>query len=300
MSQLIVIIGATASGKTNLGIRLAKHFGTDIISSDSRQFYKEMSIGTAKPTEDELNTAKHHFINHLSIHNDYSVGNYEKDAIALIENLFQTKDKLILLGGSGLFINAVLYGLDDFPRVSQIVKDKYISLLNQNGIAFLQEELKEKDPKYYEEVDVQNPHRLIRALSVIEVGGKPFSNYRNQSPKKRNFEPIIIYLDWEREFLYYRINRRVDMMMEEGLLEEALQLYPFRHLNALQTVGYQELFDYFDKKSTLDEAIGLIKRNSRRYAKRQMTWFRKIDNKHSFKPDKVDEIIQLIEMSSDN
>ncbi len=296
-NYLIVIAGPTASGKTALGISLAQHWNTSIISCDSRQFYKELNIGTAKPSQEELQAAPHFFIHNKSIHEPYSVGDYETEVIPFLEQQFQKQNPLILLGGSGLFINAVLFGLDDFPDVSDEIKAYYVQKEKEEGIIALQKELQEKDLPYYNEVDISNPHRLIRALSVIRASGKPFSFFRNQKPKSRNFIPIIINLEWDREELYDRINRRVDIMMEEGQLEEAQSLSGLQHLNALQTVGYQELFDYFDNKTSLEEAINLIKRNSRRYAKRQMTWFRKMENAKSFHPSQLEEIIAYIAAS---
>ncbi len=299
-NYLIVIAGPTASGKTSLGIQLSQHFNAPILSADSRQFYKEMSIGTAKPTHDELNAAPHHFIDTLSIQDDYSVGDYEKDAITLLDKKFSKNNIAILLGGSGLYIKAVLEGLDVFPEVKESIKNYYIQLHLKEGVEVLQNELKEKDPIFYQKVDIQNPHRLIRALSVIKASGKPFSNFQNQEKKNRNFEPIIINLQWEREELYKRINDRVDLMMENGQLEEARSLFHLKDLNALQTVGYQELFEFFDQKISLVEAIELIKRNSRRYAKRQMTWFRKMENSVSFHPSKLQDILNYIASKLNN
>lgn len=292
---LIVIAGPTASGKTSLGIRLAQKYGTAILSADSRQFYKEMSIGTAKPTPEELAAAQHFFIDNLSIHDEYTVGQYEKDAISLLENLFKTKDIVLLVGGSGLFIKAVLEGLDKFPEVPQSVRNKWSKIAETEGIEKLQNLLQKQDSEYYREVDIHNPHRLIRALSVIEVSGKPFSSFRNKSGKKRNFIPINIKLNWEREILYQRINLRVDQMMEQGLLAEANGLYHLKDLNALQTVGYQEFFDFFDGNISQEEAVELLKRNTRRYAKRQMTWLRKMENSAFFHPSEYENIVDYIE-----
>ncbi|MGK0388625.1 MAG: tRNA dimethylallyltransferase [Maribacter sp.] len=297
---LIVIVGATASGKTSLGIRLAQKYDTVILSADSRQFYREMSIGTAKPTEEELVAAPHHFIDNLSIHDKYSVGDYEKEAITLLDEIFETKDVALMVGGSGLFIKSVLEGLDEFPDVPNEIKEKLIQLEKEEGIEALQNMLKEKDPNYFSEVDIHNPHRLIRALSVIEASGKPFSSFRNQAAKKRNFQAIIIQLDWEREKLYERINQRVDLMLEAGLLDEVKSLLPLKYLNALQTVGYQEIFDYLDNNISKEEAIRLVKRNSRRYAKRQMTWLRKMENTKAFLPSDLDKIASYLDTIIDN
>jgi tRNA dimethylallyltransferase len=288
--QLIVIGGPTASGKTGVAIQLAQAFNTCILSADSRQFYREMSIGTAKPSPEELQQAPHHFINSLSIHDSYSVGDYERDALALLQELFQKKSKVILTGGSGLFIRAVCEGLDEFPDVPEETLKAITQLYENEGLSALQQRLKKLDPDYYQEVDLQNSRRLIRALSVCKASGRPFSSFRQGGKKTRPFQPFYISLEWERTQLYERINRRVDQMMAEGLLEEAQQLHPHRHLKSLQTVGYQELFDYFDGLHSLDRAVELIKQNTRRYAKRQLTWFRKRDHWHRFRVDQVEEI----------
>lgn len=273
--HLIVIGGPTASGKTAFAIRLARHFRTSIISADSRQFYREMSIGTAKPTEQELAQAPHHFIGNLSIEKEYSVGDFERDALRLLEELFRERDVVILAGGSGLYVKAICEGLDEFPEVPTEVRDAVEEEYREKGLAFLQAEVKRIDPGYYEEVDRQNPHRLIRALAVFGASGKPFSHFRKAGGQPRPFTPIYLQLYWPRRELYHRIDQRVEQMMGGGLLEEARALYPRRALTALQTVGYQELFDYFDGAVSLETAIGLIQRNSRRYAKRQLTWHRR-------------------------
>jgi len=274
---LISIIGPTAIGKTALAIRLATIFDTDIISADSRQFFKEMKIGTAVPTSEELNVAKHHFIGHKSISDEYSVGHFEEEAIPLINKLFEKKNALILVGGSGLYIDAVLFGLDKFPEVDAKYRLQLDALLRENGIEALHKLLQEKDPVYLEKVDRNNPHRLIRALEVCLSSGKPYSSFLNQKKIKRNFQHLIIGLETEREKLYRRINKRVDQMVSDGLEAEAKSLYPYKQLNALQTVGYQEFFDFFDGKISKVEAIESIKQNTRRFAKRQITWFKKYD-----------------------
>lgn len=291
---LIVIGGPTAAGKTSIAIRIANHFGIEILSADSRQFYREMSIGTAKPNTAELAEAPHHFINNLSIQDSYSVGDYEKEALRKLEQLMEGYEAAILVGGSGLYIRAVCEGLDEFPEVPEPIKQELIDQFEQEGLAPLQASLKELDPQYYAEVDTANPHRLIRALSVIKASGEPFSKFRNQAPKERPFEIIKIVLEMDRVELYDRINQRVDQMLEDGLMEEAKSLHPFRHLNALQTVGYEELFNHFEDKTSLEEAIELIKRNSRRYAKRQMTWFRKKKDWQRFSPSDVDGILSYL------
>ena len=291
---LIVIGGPTAIGKTSVAIRVANYFGIEIISADSRQFYKEMNIGTAKPTVAELAQAPHHFINNLSIKEAYSVGDYEREVLDKLEELLEGYEAAILTGGSGLFIRAICEGLDEFPNVPDSIREELTAKWEAQGIEQLQSTLQEKDPLYYAEVDINNPHRLIRALSVIEASGKPFSNFRNQAPKERPFEIVPILLEMDRALLYERINQRVDMMMEAGLLEEARSLHPLRHLNALQTVGYEELFNYFEAKTSLEEAVELIKRNSRRYAKRQMTWFRKKTHWQRFDAQDIDGLLQVL------
>ncbi|MDP2061296.1 MAG: tRNA (adenosine(37)-N6)-dimethylallyltransferase MiaA [Flavobacteriaceae bacterium] len=274
---LISIIGPTAIGKTALAIRLATIFDTDIISADSRQFFKEMKIGTAAPTSEEMVAAKHHFIGHKSISDEYSVGHFEEEAIPLINKLFENKNALILVGGSGLYIDAVLFGLDKFPEVDAKYRLQLDALLRENGIEALQKLLQQKDPVYLEKVDRNNPHRLIRALEVCLSSGKPYSSFLNQKKIKRDFQHLIIGLETEREKLYQRINKRVDQMVSDGLEAEAKSQYPNKQLNALQTVGYQEFFDFFDGKISKEEAIESIKQNTRRFAKRQITWFKKYD-----------------------
>lgn len=292
---LITIVGPTAVGKTSIGIQLANHFKTEIISADSRQFYQEMEIGTAKPSHDELKRAKHHFINNLSVKDDYSVGDYEREALATITDFFTEKDLLVMVGGSGLFVDAVCYGLDDLPKVPPRIREELNLLYHHEGIAMLQEELAKLDPDYYKIVDLQNPQRLIRALEVIRATGKAFSSFRNRAPKKRPFDVLKIGLDLPREEVYQRIDRRMDQMIEAGLFEEAKRLYPFRAFNALQTVGYQEIFGFFDGDYDRAEAIRLLKRNSRRYAKRQLTWFKKDQSTKWFIPTEVSTIIEYIE-----
>lgn len=273
--KLIVVGGPTASGKTALAIELAQQFGTEIVSADSRQFYKEMSIGTAKPTPHELAQAKHHFIDNLSIHDSYSVGDFERDALAVLKTIFEKNDTAIMVGGTGLYIRAVCEGLDEFPDVPLSIRQEFEAIFEKEGLEPLQKLLEEVDYKYFTEVDIHNSVRLIRALSVWKVSGQPFSSFRSATKVVRDFEPVFKTIDLPRPVLYDRINRRVDMMMSEGLLEEARKLYPFKHLNALQTVGYTELFAHFDGQLTLEEAVDKIKQHSRNYAKRQTTWFKK-------------------------
>jgi tRNA dimethylallyltransferase len=293
---LIIVGGATATGKTALGIQLAQHFNTEILSCDSRQFYKEMTIGTAKPNSEELAAAPHHFIGHLSIQQNYNAGDFERDALDLLKSLFEKKNQIILVGGSGLFIRALCEGLDEFPNISESTKQAVQNLFEEQGIEALQKELKETDPVYYEKVDLKNPVRLIRALNVIKESGKPFSSFQNQKKPPRTFKPNYINLTMDREVLYQRINQRVDLMMEAGLLEEVKQLIPYRNQNSLQTVGYQEFMDFFDGKSSLEEAVELVKRNSRRYAKRQMTWFRKNEHWKSFTKNDWKDILDYIKL----
>lgn len=272
---LISVVGTTAIGKTALGIKLAKYYGAEIISADSRQFFKEMEIGTAVPNKEELLAAKHHFIQNLSIFDTYSVGDFERDALKEIEELHQNNDVVILLGGSGLYLDAVLKGLDYFPNVDNNIRKDLKLSLEQNGIEFLQRQLKELDLTSYNILAIDNPQRLIRALEICIGSGKPYSSFLNKKKGKRNFTPIKIGLTADREIIYDRINQRVDIMMENGLLNEATSLYPNKDLNALQTVGYRELFNYFDKQFTLEFAISEIKKNTRRFAKRQLTWFKR-------------------------
>lgn len=291
---LIVIGGATASGKTAFAIRAARHFQTEILSSDSRQFYKEMVIGTAKPTEEELAAASHHFISHLSVQQPYSVGDFERDALACLQSIFETRNVAVMTGGSGLYIKAVCEGLNVFPDVPEAIQQEVQELFERSGITALQDELKQSDPKYFSEVDINNPSRLIRAVSVCRASGQAFSTYRNRPLKPRNFQPVYIQLDWPRTTLYQRIDQRVSHMMELGLETEARTLYPYRHLQALQTVGYQELFDYFDNKTSLDEAIALIRQHSRNYAKRQLTWFRRDGFWQIFHPEQWQDFLNFV------
>lgn len=280
---LIVIEGPTASGKTALAIAIAQHFDAEILSCDSRQFFKEMTIGTAKPDAEELAAATHHFVDCLSIEESYNIGDYERDALRFLKTYYQQNNIAIMVGGSGLYIRAVCEGIDKYPEVNKEIRLALNQELETNGIEALQRELAQLDPAYYRTVDLSNPHRLIRALEICRGTGQPFSSFQGKHQTSRPFEVIKIGIDWNRAELYDRINRRVDLMMEAGLLEEARKLYPKRHLNALQTVGYREFFDYFDELTTLAEAIELVKRNTRRYAKRQLTWLRKEKSLHWIK-----------------
>lgn len=283
MSKLLItVVGPTAIGKTALSIKLARHYQTEIISADSRQFFKEMHIGTAVPTQEELAGAPHHFIQHLSIEDPYNAGQFEKDALAKIDELHKTHDTLILVGGSGMYVNAVLDGLDAFPEVTSAAKKQVAHLYQEEGITALQELLLKKDPDYYKEVDLNNAQRVMRALEVCLSASQPFSSYRNQPKPKRNFKSIKIGLTADRELMYDRINKRVDLMMEAGLLEEVRGLLSRKHLNALQTVGYKELFEHLEGHTTLDQAVENIKTNTRRFAKRQLTWNRRDTKIHWF------------------
>ncbi|MFC4740520.1 tRNA (adenosine(37)-N6)-dimethylallyltransferase MiaA [Flavobacterium ponti] len=280
-NYLIFIVGPTAIGKTALSIKLAQHFGCEILSCDSRQFFKEMKIGTAVPNDEELAAAKHHFIQNKSIFENYSVGDFEKEAIAKLDELFQKNHIQIVVGGSGLYVNAILQGFDDFPEVPNEIREKVRNQYEEKGLEFLQEKLQALDNNYYSTLlkenpqTLQNPQRMMRFVEVCLASNLPYSSFLNQKKNQRNFTPIIVGLEAEREIMYNRINQRVDIMMSEGLLEEAKNVYPNKELNALQTVGYRELFDYFDGKTTLDFAIEQIKMNTRRFAKRQLTWFKR-------------------------
>ena len=272
---LICVVGPTAIGKTALSIKLAKYFDTEIISADSRQFYKEMNIGTAVPTKEELKQAKHHFIQHISIEESYSVGDFEREAIIKLGELFKKKGVVIMVGGSGLYVDAVTKGLDDFPEIDESIRIKLNQELETKGLDYLQDKLKKLDIDAYNKIALDNPRRVIRALEVCIQTGKPYSSFLQKKENKRSFDTIYIGLTAERKIIYDRINQRVDIMIKEGLVEEANNLIPKKHLNALETVGYKELFNYFDKEWTLDFAISEIKKNTRRFAKRQLTWYRK-------------------------
>ena len=281
-NYLISVVGATGIGKTALSIKLAKHFNSEIISCDSRQFYKEMNIGTAVPSAKELDTAKHHFIQNRSIFDDYSVGQFEKDALDTLDTLFSKNNIVIMVGGSGLYANAVINGLDYFPEVDANIRTTLNEKLLNEGMAPLQNELKALDIESFNTIEIENPHRLIRALEICIGTGKTYSEFKNKPKAKRNFIPIKIGLTADREIMYNRINQRVDIMMQAGLLDEAQSLYPNKKLNALQTVGYRELFEYFDGNCSLEFTIEEIKKNTRRFAKRQVTWNKKDQEIHWF------------------
>lgn len=277
---LVSIVGPTAIGKTKLAIGLAQHLSTEIISADSRQFYKELTIGTAVPSQVELQAVKHHFIQHKSIIDIYSVGDYERDAISLLNELFEENNTVVMVGGSGLYLDAVITGLDKFPKIDPKIRQELNNNLAEHGLIPLQEELKRLDPNYYSRVDIANPHRVIRALEVCKGTGSPYSFYLGKKKAPRSFKNFTVGLLADRKIIYERIDQRADMMIRQGLLEEVKRLYAFKAHNALQTVGYRELFGYLDGQYNLEFAIAEIKKNTRRFAKRQLTWYRK--NKEIF------------------
>lgn len=301
---LIVIAGPTAVGKTSLSITLAKHFSCPIISADSRQFFKEITIGTAKPSTDEMQGVVHYFIDSHSITDNYNVGKFEKDVLELLNELFKNHEQVIMVGGSGLYIDAVCNGFDELPEADENIRKQINSLMTTEGIDGLQQLLKKLDPVYYEQVDKQNPQRLSRALEVCLVSGKSYSSFRKETIKKRDFQIIKIGLTTSREVLYQRINDRVDQMMKDGLLDEVKRVEKYKHLNALQTVGYKELFDYLnetnisenpEQQQLLTKAVELIKQNTRRFAKRQLTWFRRDEQLKWFEPHEIPSILTYIE-----
>ncbi|MBD2700623.1 tRNA (adenosine(37)-N6)-dimethylallyltransferase MiaA [Spirosoma sp. BT702] len=280
MKTLLVVAGPTAVGKTTLCVQLARTLQTEIVSADSRQLYQELSIGTAKPTVEEMGDVPHHFIGSHSITDPVNAGRYERECLALLDGLFQKNDVVILSGGTGLYINAVCQGLDDMPIVDSALRERLLQRLQQDGLASLQQELRQLDPVYAETADLQNPIRVTRALEVCLSTGKPYSSYRRKKPAKRPFRSVLVTLERPRDELYTRIEKRIDTMLENGLIDEGRSLLPYRNLPALQTVGYQEVFPYLDGEYSYDDMVKLLKRNSRRYAKRQMTWFRNQGNYH--------------------
>jgi len=292
--KIVIIVGPTAIGKTALSIELANALNTEIISCDSRQFYKELKIGAAPPNAKELAAAKHHFIHHLSVTEDYNAGEFEINAIAKIKELHKTKDTIVVVGGSGLYIDAICKGFDKMPEIPEQIRIELNSKLNKQGLVWLQDEVKKVDPNFYATCDHQNPQRLLRALEVFIATGEPFSSYKSATPKERPFEIIKIGLTTDREILYKRINTRVDKMLENGLLEEVESLIPFQQRNALQTVGYKEIFAFYNNDCTLAKAVENIKQNTRRFAKRQLTWFRKDKNTTWFEPNQISDIKTFI------
>jgi tRNA dimethylallyltransferase len=291
---LLVIVGPTAVGKTGVAIALGKYLKTEIISADSRQIYRELNIGTAKPDSEELAAVKHHFINSHHIEQDYDAAQYGEDALSLINNLFESKDVLILCGGSGLYVKAVCEGFDDIPATPPDIREQIIKNYNENGLVWLQDKMKELDPDHYKNIDHQNPHRLIRALEVFIGTGASISTFQRNQKLNHHFEIIKIGLELPREELYLRIDSRMDAMVAKGLFKEAEELIEYKNKNALQTVGYQEIFDYLDKKYDYEEAVRLLKRNSRRYAKRQMTWFKRDGETEWFNPSDINGILKTI------
>jgi tRNA dimethylallyltransferase len=273
--KLIVVVGPTAVGKTAVAIQLAQHFQTEIISADSRQFYREMTIGTAKPLPEELARVTHHFIDSHSINAQYDAASYAEDALARVYKLFEMHDYVIVCGGSGLYVKALLEGFDDIPETPQAIREAISKQYKVSGLTWLQHEMKRLDPDYFERVDPQNPARLMRALEVVVATGRSIGSFQKKQKRELPFNVIKIGLELDREALYSRIDKRMDNMIEAGLFDEAEKLYPYRQHNALQTVGYQEIFDFMEGKYDKTEAIRLLKRNSRRYAKRQLTWFKR-------------------------
>ncbi len=293
---LIVIAGPTAVGKTDVAIQLALHFKTEIISADSRQFYREMSVGTAKPDTQQLGKVKHHFIGQLSIHDYYNVSKFENEVLELLKELFEKHNVVFLVGGSGLYIDAVCNGIDDFPDPAPELRSYLKGILLDEGISKLQEMLLSLDPEYFATVDVNNPNRLLRALEVCHTTGKKFSEQRLNNSKNRNFQIIKIGLKLPRPELFNRIGQRVDNMIDNGLVKEVEGLLLFRHLNALNTVGYKEIFEFLDENTSLQQAIENIKTNTRRYAKRQLTWFNRTSEYKWFEPSQLNEITNHITM----
>jgi len=283
--HLITIIGPTGIGKTNLAIKIANYFKTEIVSADSRQFYKEMNIGTAKPSNSELNSIKHHLINNKSINDDYNISDYEKDALNSINSIFNKNDIAILVGGSGLYINTILYGLDEIPEISNDIRNSLYLDLELKGIKKLQDQLKLLDPVSHDAIDINNPRRLIRALEVSISTGKSYSSFLKKKKKKRDFNIIVLGINQDRSELYNKIDTRVDNMVESGLIREAKELYSLKSLKALNTIGYSEVFNYIENKYSLEECISEIKKNTRRYAKRQLTWFKSIDKVEWITPE---------------
>ena len=292
---LVVVVGPTGSGKTDLAVALARHFKTEIISTDSRQFYRGMPIGTAQPTAEQLAAVPHHFIADRLPEEELSAGGYEREALERLESLFERHDVVVAVGGSGLYIDALCDGFDELPCDTAEIRAELMERLANEGLESLVEELRERDEAYWQVVDRHNPARVVRALEVCIASGKPYSEQRTATKRERPFRVVKIGVLWEREVLYERINRRVDMMIGEGLEAEARSVQHLRHLSSLQTVGYREFFDYFDGKISYDEAVELIKRNTRRYAKRQMTWFRRDNSTRWLTPDELARAVEIVE-----
>lgn len=291
---LVTIVGPTAVGKTEIGVQLAEHYASEIISADSRQMYRELKVGTALPSAEQLARVKHHFIGNLSIHNYYNVSMFEQDVLTLLQELFPKKPVLFMVGGSTLYINAIYYGIDDLPTVDPGLRAELQAQYQQQGIEFLRLKLKMLDPQYYQRVDLKNPNRLLKAIEICLMTGKPYSSLLTAPARVRDFQIIKIGLNKAREELFEQINQRVDLMFEEGLLEEARSFLPFKHLNSLNTVGYKELFLHFEGRITLEEAKEQIKKNTRNYAKRQLTWFKRYKDVEWFEPVHKDAILSYL------
>jgi len=297
---LVVLGGPTASGKTGVGIALAKHYRSEIISADSRQIYKETSIGTAVPAPGELAAVQHHFVQTKSLAEYYNASRYEFDVLKLLESLFSKHDVIFMVGGTGLYINAVCFGIDELPAVDPVIRNNLARLHQQKGIGALREELQQSDPVTFARVDLNNHFRILKALEVTRQTGRPYSSFLTHQKKERNFNVVRLALDMKREELYRRINQRVDTMIEKGLVEEVRRLEQFRDKNAMKTVGYREIFRYLDNSISLDEAIDLIKRNTRKYARKQLTWFRKDNMYPWFHPEDISAMLTHIEQESDH
>jgi tRNA dimethylallyltransferase len=298
--SLIILFGPTGVGKTDISIEIAQQFKSEIFSCDSRQIYKELNIGVAKPDAEQLKSVRHHFVDYVSVHDHYSIYQYEADSIKNLDKYFENNDIALMVGGSGLYIDAVINGVDEMPDPDPEIRKNLNEFFNKNGLEALRFELKKHDPVYYEQVDLKNPQRIIRALEMFYLTGKPFSEFRKNNNVERSFEIIKIGIDLDREKLYQRINLRVDKMISDGLVHEAYDLYHIKNLTALKTIGYRELFDYIDKKCSLNDAIELIKKNTRNYAKRQLTWFRRYSDTNWFFPNQKEELIKMIEQKVNN
>ena len=297
MDTLIIVLGPTGVGKSDISIQLAKHYHSEIVSADSRQFFRELTIGTAVPSPNDLNEINHHFIQNKSIHYYYNVSEYETEALQLIQELHRKINPVILTGGSMLYLDTICNGIDDIPTVDPEIRDEVIRWYEENGIDALRQRLQEVDPEYYGEVDRNNPKRMLHAVEVCQMTGKTFTSFRTRTVKERPFRIIKIGINQDRKILYNRINERVLRMMNAGLLEEARSVYLYRNLNSLNTVGYKELFAYFDGACTLEEAVDLIQRNSRKYARKQLTWFRRDQQIKWFEPEQIEEIIKYIDQT---
>lgn len=295
MNHLVILLGPTGVGKTELSLRVAEHFGSPIISSDSRQLYKDLPVGTAAPTPEQMARVKHYMVGTLNLTDYYSASNFEEDVLSLLQTLHQTKPTVVMTGGSMMYIDAISKGIDEIPTVTPEIREAIYTQFEREGLENILEELKVSDPVHYDEVDRMNYKRVIHAVEICRMTGEPYSSFRTNSRKQRPFNIIKVGLTRDREELYNRINRRVDQMLTDGFLEEAHKVYPFRHLNSLNTVGYKELFKYFDGEWPLDLAVEKIKRNSRVYARKQMTWFKRDEEIRWFHPEKEDEIIQYLD-----